>query len=352
MTTDHKHSQEDYFLEKYRPQHLKDLIGQTHFIETLQQHYLENNLSNLLFYGPPGTGKTSAAHCVARQFHGEHYRPMVLELNASDDRGIDVIRQQVKSFSTSQSLNMSSSSSPSPSHSSSLKFVFLDEADSLTRPAQNALRRVMEMYMKRVCFILICNYLNKLIDPLVSRCFRFRFAPLPMTAMVQKISEIATAESIPMEQDTQSLLARFSQGDFRKALTTLKSISTVFKGEVITTKHIYQWTQQPSPAEIEALILVATTQSLAIGCRHLDEMTLKFPLSTLIHGIHLYLISDSTIPIPKPRLDFAIFFHHLAKLEDQISKGGSDSIQKPNLIALFHLAQKTRIPLDEEKKCK
>ena len=161
------------WVEKYRPKRLEDLISHEDILKTIKRFMDENRLPHLLLYGPPGTGKTSTILACARQLYkGKEFNSMVLELNASDDRGIGVVRNQIMNFASTRTI-----------FSKGFKLIILDEADAMTKDAQNALRRVMEKFTENVRFCLICNYLTKIIPAIQSRCTRFRFGPLTTTQM-------------------------------------------------------------------------------------------------------------------------------------------------------------------------
>ena len=151
------------WVEKYRPTNLDEVYGQTEIVTILHKFISENKLPHLLFYGPPGTGKTSTIVALAREIYGKNYSNMVLELNASDDRGIDVVRNQIKEFASTRQI-----------FSKGFKLIILDEADAMTNAAQNALRRIIEKYTKNTRFCILANYSHKLTPALLSRCTRFR----------------------------------------------------------------------------------------------------------------------------------------------------------------------------------
>jgi replication factor C subunit 3/5 len=173
------------WVEKYRPENLIDLISHRDIISTIMRFVDEKRLPHLLLYGPPGTGKTSLVLALARQMYGTlNYKSMILELNASDDRGIDVIREQIITFAgTKQMFN-----------SGIIKLIILDEADSMTQPAQAALRRVIEKYTKNVRFCIICNYVSKIIPAIQSRCTKFRFGPLEREQMSRRLKHVINSE--------------------------------------------------------------------------------------------------------------------------------------------------------------
>lgn len=177
----------------------------------------------MLFYGPPGTGKTSTVLALAKELYGpELMKSRVLELNASDERGISIVREKVKDFARMQLTN------PPPGYKSKypcppFKIIILDEADSMTQDAQSALRRTMETYSKITRFCLICNYVTRIIDPLASRCSKFRFKSLDQSNAKARLREIAEKEGVPVENDALDALIKCSEGDLRKAITFLQS---------------------------------------------------------------------------------------------------------------------------------
>ena len=177
----------------------------------------------MLFYGPPGTGKTSTILALAKELFGpEMFRTRVLELNASDERGISIVREKVKDFARMQLSN------PPPNYKDRYpcppyKIIILDEADSMTQDAQSALRRTMETYSKITRFCLICNYVTRIIDPLASRCSKFRFKTLDQGNSLKRLEEIATNEDVNLEPGAVNALIRCSEGDLRKAITFLQS---------------------------------------------------------------------------------------------------------------------------------
>ncbi|KAK9439343.1 DNA polymerase III, clamp loader complex, gamma/delta/delta subunit [Metarhizium brunneum] len=211
------------WVEKYRPQSLDDVTAQDHTVTVLQRTLQASNLPHMLFYGPPGTGKTSTILALAKQLFGpEMMKSRVLELNASDERGISIVREKVKNFARMQLTN------PAPGYSKKypcppFKIIILDEADSMTQDAQSALRRTMETYSKITRFCLICNYVTRIIDPLASRCSKFRFKSLDQGNAKKRLEEIASAEGVPLEDGAIDALIRCSEGDLRKAITFLQS---------------------------------------------------------------------------------------------------------------------------------
>ncbi|KAI1913128.1 Subunit of heteropentameric Replication factor C (RF-C) [Ophidiomyces ophidiicola] len=214
------------WVEKYRPKTLDDVAAQDHTITVLQRTLQASNLPHMLFYGPPGTGKTSTILALAKSLFGPKlYRSRILELNASDERGINIVREKIKDFARIQLSHPPDQDSeyrkqhPCPP----FKIIILDEADSMTQDAQSALRRTMERYSKITRFCLVCNYVTRIIDPLASRCSKFRFKALDGSAAGSRLEDIARAENLKLEDGAVEALIRCSEGDLRRAITYMQS---------------------------------------------------------------------------------------------------------------------------------
>ncbi|KAI9508475.1 P-loop containing nucleoside triphosphate hydrolase protein [Russula earlei] len=212
------------WVEKYRPESIDDVSSQEHIISVLQKTLSSTNLPHMLFYGPPGTGKTSTILALARQLFGpDNFRTRVLELNASDERGISIVREKIKNFARqtprAETVASDGKKYPCPPY----KIIILDEADSMTQDAQAALRRIMENYARITRFCLVCNYVTRIIEPLASRCSKFRFKPLDNSSARQRLEHIAAVEQIPVDHSVISALISTSSGDLRRAITYLQS---------------------------------------------------------------------------------------------------------------------------------
>jgi len=230
---------DNHLINSSRPKTLSEVTAQDNTIQVLSRTLQSTNLPHMLFYGPPGTGKTSTILALAKQLYGpELMKSRVLELNASDERGISIVRAKVKDFARQQL-------SSAPTHQIMVedkdggeskmvryrdkypcppfKIIVLDEADSMTQDAQSALRRTMETYSKMTRFCLVCNYVTRIIDPLASRCSKFRFKSLDQGNAVKRVEDIARLEGVKLADGVSEELVRVAEGDLRKAITFLQS---------------------------------------------------------------------------------------------------------------------------------
>lgn len=232
------------WVEKYRPKSLDEVASQSHATNVLRRSVESANLPHMLFYGPPGTGKTSTVLALAKQLYGPRlFKSRVLELNASDERGISIVRQKVKNFARLTVSNPTAEdlqNYPCPPY----KIIILDEADSMTNDAQSALRRTMENYSGVTRFCLICNYITRIIDPLALRCSKFRFKPLNNENALLRLQYIAQNENISLaDEPVLELVLKVSGGDLRKAITYLQSaskLSTLTNSGGITIASVYE----------------------------------------------------------------------------------------------------------------
>ncbi|KAK3487367.1 activator 1 41 kDa subunit [Neurospora crassa] len=253
------------WVEKYRPKTLSDVTAQDHTITVLQRTLQASNLPHMLFYGPPGTGKTSTILALAKELYGpELIKSRVLELNASDERGISIVREKVKDFARMQLTNPSAAYKaryPCPP----FKLIILDEADSMTQDAQSALRRTMETYSKITRFCLICNYVTRIIDPLASRCSKFRFKSLDQGNAKKRLEEIAQLEGVGLEEEAVDALIKCSEGDLRKAITYLQSAARLVGAVAATAKDGEQKeTEGDDEMEVDAkLVTVKVVEDIA-----------------------------------------------------------------------------------------
>ncbi len=248
----------EIWIEKYRPQTLDDVHGHEDIVGRLQSYIEQRDLPHLLFAGPAGVGKTTCATAIAREVYGDDWRGNFLELNASDERGIDVVRDRIKSFARSSFGGYD------------YRIIFLDEADSLTSDAQSALRRTMEQFSDNTRFVLSCNYSSKIIDPIQSRCAVFRFAPLSDDAIAGQTRTIAEAEGIDLTDDGLDALVFAANGDMRRAINSLQAAATT--GDAVDEEAVYMITSTARPEEIESMVTAAIGGDFAQARSTLDTL--------------------------------------------------------------------------------
>ncbi|KAF4656770.1 replication factor C subunit 4 [Perkinsus chesapeaki] len=244
------------WVEKYRPAKVGDLAHQPEVVNALKESVATGNLPHLLFYGPPGNGKTSAILALARDMFGpDLWRERVLELNASDERGIDVIRDKVKKFAQISVRTVAPGSGRSVPP---FKIIVLDEADSMTKDAQAALRRIIENYTQVTRFCIICNYVSRIIEPLQSRCAKFRFEPLSDASQQGRLEYIAKCEGAKLGDGAMKALLEVSHGDLRMAINILQMVSSCLSadevGGVVTVQDVLE-ASGSVPEEVSARLL-------------------------------------------------------------------------------------------------
>ncbi|EMA26036.1 MULTISPECIES: replication factor C small subunit [Haloarcula] len=249
---------EEVWIEKYRPQTLDDVMGHENIVGRLKSYVSRNDLSHMLFSGPAGTGKTTCATAIARELYGEDWREHFLELNASDERGIDVVRDRIKNFARTSFGGVE------------YRIIFLDEADALTSDAQSALRRTMEQFSNNVRFILSCNYSSQIIDPIQSRCAVFRFSPLADDAVAEEIRNIAAEEGIELTEDGLDALVYAADGDMRKAINGLQAASV--SGDTVDESAVYAITSTARPEEIRTMVQSALDGDFTASRATLDRL--------------------------------------------------------------------------------
>jgi replication factor C small subunit len=235
----------DVWIEKHRPERLDTIVGQDQIVERIEQYVAQDDLPNLLFAGPAGIGKTTTAIAIAKEIYGADWQEHFLELNASDQRGIDVVRGRIKDFARTDGSSFGG-------HGSNYRIIFLDEADALTSDAQSALRRTMEQFSGNTRFILSCNYSSRIIDPIQSRCAVFRFTPLSDEAIVKQLRQIADEEGIELTEEGLDALAYAADGDMRKGINALQAAAVM--GETVDEEAVYAITSTARPEEVTELV--------------------------------------------------------------------------------------------------
>ncbi|KAI9893511.1 MAG: replication factor C subunit 4 [Vezdaea aestivalis] len=248
------------WVEKYRPTVLDDIVGNVETIERLKIIAKDGNCPHLILSGTPGIGKTTTVLCLARQMLGNSYKEAVLELNASDERGIDVVRNRIKGFAQKKV------TLPEGMH----KFVILDEADSMTAGAQQALRRTMEIYSSTTRFAFACNQSNKIIEPLQSRCAILRYARLTDGQVVKRIKQICEAEKVEMSDDGLAALVFTAEGDMRQAINNLQSTHAGFG--LVSGDNVFRVVDSPHPVKVQAMIKACFECKIDVALEDLGEL--------------------------------------------------------------------------------
>lgn len=248
--------------EKYRPGKLEEVIGQSLIVDRLRSFVKNNNFPNMIFAGSAGVGKTTSAIAMAHDLYGLDFKAAFKELNASDSRGIDVVRGEVKEFAKAVSL------AKIP-----IKIIFLDEADSLTADAQHALRRTMEKYSSETRFVLSANYASKIIEPIQSRCVVFRFKPLTEQDMVKYVERIAKGEGLEIDKKATEALIYVSDGDLRKLTNVLQSAAT--ENTKISEASIYEVAARARPKEIQAMLRYTVSGDFGKAKIELDDLVIR-----------------------------------------------------------------------------
>jgi replication factor C small subunit len=308
--------------EKYRPKTLDEVINQKEVVERLKRFIAEKNIPHMLFAGPPGTGKTTVAHALAHDLYGENYRQYMLELNASDERSITVIRTKVKEFARTKVVG-----------EIPFKIVLLDEADNMTADAQQALRRLMELYSASTRFILTANYPSKIIEPIQSRCAVFRFTALKKEDVVPRLMYICQNEKVKCHERALEVIYELSEGDMRRAINILQAAAAL--GEV-TEEAVYKVVGLAHPREVRDMIQLALAGNFLEARKKLRELMITYGLSgvDIIKQIHREIFSPE-LKLPE---DVKIMIADYAgEVQFRLVEGADDEIQLNAFLARLAL---------------
>ena len=306
----------EIWVEKYRPKTLDEVVGQDAIVRRLKGYVEKKNIPHMLFSGPPGTGKTATAIALTRDLFGEVWRENFIEMNASDERGIDVVRHKIKEFARTAPI------------SAPFKIIFLDEADALTADAQAALRRTMEMFSKSCRFILSCNYISRIIEPIQSRCALFRFKPIPKDAMKKRLLEICEKEGVKVTEDGIEAIIYISNGDFRKAINVLQAAAAV--GEVIDAEKIYQVSAIAQPKEISEIIDTAIKGNFLEAREKLARLMIEYGMSgeDVVAQFFREIISSNINEKLK-----VVLIDKLGEIDFRLTEGANERIQLDAFLA-------------------
>ncbi len=311
----------ELWTEKYRPKNFEDVAGQVVILERLKAMTKEKNIPNLLFAGPSGIGKSTLALIIARILFKDNIKENFLELNSSDDRGINVVRGVIKDFSRTKSMG-----------DVPYKIIFLDECDSLTKEAQQALRRTMETFTNNVRFILSANYSSKIIDPIQSRCTVFRFKRLELDAVKEIIKRIAKEEKINIDNKAIGALYDISEGDLRRVINLLQSSAVLKKS--IDEKLIYDIVSIAEPREIKEVLELSINGNFLKAREKLLDSMLNHGFSGLdaIKQIQKEILRLEITDEKKARM-----MERCGEIEFRIVEGSDEFLQLEALLASFNL---------------
>lgn len=277
-------------------------------------------MPHLLLYGPPGTGKTSTVLAIAKKLNGANYQSTTLELNASDDRTISMVRDQIKDFASTKKIM-----------DSGLKLIILDEADAITSEAQAALRRIMEKYSRNTRFCLMCNHVNKIIPAIQSRCTRFRFGPLAEPQVREKLQTIIELEGVNITEDGIKAVTTLGGGDMRRNLNILQAAHMAFP-DCVNEEAVYSCTGNPLPSDIKTMIEAMLSMDLKESFSRISAVKTEkgYALTDMITTMHAMLT--------KFRLDNAtriVLYKALAEVENRLAAGASEKLQLSAVISAF-----------------
>ncbi len=308
-------------MEKYRPDGLDEVINQEEIVARLKAYVKTGNLPHLLFAGPAGTGKTTCAIALARELFGEDWRGNFGETNASDQRGIDVIRTTIKNQARM-----------APIGQRGFKILFLDEADHLTADAQAALRRTMEMYTRTARFVISVNYSSRIIPPIQSRCALFRFRPLKPEHVKEYVARIAKAEGLKVTEDGMEALVYVAQGDLRRATNALQVAAALSKS--VDSNSLYRAAGAARPEDVRRMVETAVKGDF-LGARNmLDDLLIEYGLAAedLLREIYR-AVYDLSVP-DEVKVEMV---DRVGEADFRLIQGANDRIQLEALMSSFAL---------------
>ncbi len=305
--------------EKYRPKNLSEVVGQKEIVDKLKAFVSNRNLPHLLFAGPAGTGKTTCAMAIARELFDKNWQQNFLEMNASDERGINTIRTKVKDFARTKAIG-----------DVPFKLILLDEADSLTSEAQHALRRTMENYTRTCRFILDCNYSSKILLPIQSRCAVFRFKPISEENIKKYILRVVENEKLEIDENAISSIYDSSGGDLRKVTNILQSCAAM--GKKVSEKNIYSVAGIAKPTEIKEILEKALNGNILTAKKMMFDTMLEYGLSGLDV---IKLISKNIWGLKIENKKKIELIDKIGEYEFRIVEGSDEYLQIEALLAQF-----------------
>lgn len=329
------------WVDKYRPLKLNEVVYQTEVVKVLQNTLKSGELPHLLFYGQPGTGKTSSILAICRELFGpKRFSERVIELNASDERGINIVRKKIITFAKA-SIGTADPDYPCPPY----KIIILDEADAMTREAQSALRKVMEDYSNITRFCFICNYINQIITPIISRCMPFRFKPLSDNSMKNKLIDIAEKEKLQCNEECIDVVIEISCGDMRKAITFLQNLKYISRlRKNLTVDNVYEIANCIPKKDINQIWKLCKKKTKGSDISNIVKCTLHiqklgYPIFNVMRQINKCLLDDTKLDdIQKSNIGL-----ELANFEKLLSEGADEYLQILNLFAFINIVSNNEL---------
>ena len=315
---------EAMWVEKYRPKTLDDIVDLKNIVENIRTFLKNPNaMPHLLLAGIPGTGKTTIALCIARELFGDKWKSFTLELNASDERGINTVRDRIKDFSRYGRTGFGDAP---------FSLIILDESDQMTGPAQTALRRIMETSSRTSRFILICNYSSKIIEPIQSRCAIFRFSKLDKNAMTEHLKEIAEKEQLRLLDNAAEKIVEYSEGDLRQAINALQT-TAAYKTNVIDEKIVLQVFGEASPKQVQLMINKALSGNFIEARKIMYDLIGQFGFSgsDIIRQMQRELMKSSHLTDNQK----AQLTNIIGEYDYRLTQGANSDIQLSALLAQF-----------------
>ncbi len=308
--------------EKYRPKEFEDVVGQEHIVASIKNFVEAKQVPHLLFAGPAGCGKSTLALIIAKKLFGEFWRQNFIELNGSDERGIQVVRGKIKDFARTRSIN------------SQFKIIFLDEADALTTEAQQALRRTMETYSEGCRFILSCNYSSKIIEPIQSRCAVFRFKSVSADSVKARLKFISEKENLQVSEEALESLAKIASGDIRRAINLLQACASL-SGNKITESTVYKVALEVQPKDIAEMVRAAAAGNFLAARERLQRILSDgVDGSDLIKEIGRQVLNGEFSEQQKAKL-----IERVGEFEWRIVQGGDPQVQLEALLAQMTISK-------------
>ena len=308
------------WIEKYRPTSINEIISHDQNIKTIKKLLENKALPHLLFHGSPGTGKTSTIIAIANEMYGKNIKLMTMKLDASDDRGINSVREDIKGFAERSNMFYNG-----------VKLIILDEADSMTFDAQFALRRIIEKYSVTIRFCLICNYENKIIPAIRSRCASFRFSNINIEHIITKLNKIIKCENINVDQDIINTISILAKGDLRKAINILQSI-VMYNEQNINSDICYNIVGIPTPSEIKTIISILINKDIAFtdAYKSISKILIDEGYSLSI------VLKELTLEILENHIEKSEYvLSELSDIENMVTKSTFSYIYISALVGLF-----------------